>query len=323
MNTDNNDDKFITVLNRICSYPSNNKQIQLNDKEKYLQKQQKYERKQRKLMELSALPEFKPLKPYKIYFINRMTPLLIIFSLLEQVKRTVKYSIDSEGDWRPIKPAIIQVEFINNDEKESIVLLFEMVHLPEPSTRRFRFIQKLFAAILKPSNEILMWSNVKKELIDFLDYHLFSIDLINSINATDMQSEFKDWYNRTFPHHKDCNGFSVGFNNHQYCTCKHRPYKCTNDKWGLQMAIAKTFGEFLDKKFQRSRWSTGLDRRLDPFYKPGQLQQQQRHSKQQYHEKLVKYAVYDCLSVTKLAMVIENNWSQKQLNHYNYQQKIF
>jgi hypothetical protein len=300
MNPDDNDNQFIAVLNRMCSYPSNTKQNQShrqqqwNDNEKYLRKQQKYERQQRKLIEFNALPEFKPLKPYKIHFINRMTPLLIIFSLLEQVKRTVKYTIDSEGDWRPIKPAIIQVEFVNNHEKESTVLLFEMVHLPEASTRLFRFIKKLFVAILNPSHKILMWSDVKKELLDFLDYNLLSIDQINSINATDMQGAFKEWYNGTFPHHQDCNGFSVAFNDHQYCTC----------------------GEFLDKKFQRSRWSIGLDRRLAPFYKPGQ---QQRHFKQEYREKLVKYAVHDCLSVTKLAMVIENRWSQQQLNDYNHQ----
>jgi hypothetical protein len=246
-----------------------------------------------------------------------MTPLMIILNLLEQAEETVKYTIDTEGDWLPTKPAIIQVEFIDNNDQESIVLLFEMVHLPEPRTHHFRFIQKLFATILKPSNEILTWSDVKKELLDFVPYNLFSIDQVNSMNASDMQGDFKDWYNERFPHHEDCDGFSpFGHvqDDHPYCTCKHRPYKSTNDKWGLQMAIATTFGEFLDKKFRKSRWSAGLDPRLD-------LQQQQQHySKQRSNQNRVKYAVHDCLSVTKLAMVIQNEWSREELDQYNQHQ---
>jgi hypothetical protein len=82
----------------------------------------------------------------------------------------------------------------------------------------------------------------------------------------DLQSEFKEWHKGK--HH--------GFN------------ALGRNKWSLQYAIVNTYGQFLNKKEKLNIWSRGLYRRND----------------EEYNEKLlsmIKYAINDCLAVTKLA----------------------
>lgn len=289
--------------------------ISLNDK-----RTRKASRQQRKIDELSRLPLFQPLKPYKIYFVNHMTPLMVIFSLLDLARTIKAYTIDTEGDIHTNRQTLIQIEFIDDtNEQESVVLLVEMAHLPHPTTRRFYFIQKLFAVILNSSNLIYTWDNVQKELQRFLHYEVFNMELIQSMNMVDIQGKFKTWYNRQFPHDFDCFvGRIIG--DDPSCDCKHRPYKHTNDKWSLQMAIAKIFHEYLDKTCRKSTWSIGLDERLDPLFQHASYQQRRQNRSFQYRQhrrdKLSKYAVYDCLSVTKIVMLVKNDWTYEPVEQY-------
>ncbi|CAF2764375.1 unnamed protein product [Rotaria sp. Silwood2] len=266
----------------------------------------------KKLMEFNYLPAFQPVKPYVVHFINHRTLLTKIFTLLDQAKQTLNYTLDVEGDDHTNKSSLIQVEYINDQAEELTVLLFEMAHRPESTTRRFLFIQKLFTMILHPSNTIFTSDNKKRQLCDCVTYQVFSNDLIDSMHTVDIQMKFKLWYNRQFPHDRSCMGTAMGAD-HPCCHCQHRPYKYIDRRWGLQMAMAKTFGEFLDKQLRRSRWSLGLDQRL---YSVNEKDRQLHSSSQLDREKLIHYAVCECSSVTKLAMVINNEWTREQLEQY-------
>ena len=204
-----------------------------------------------------------------------------------------------------------------------MVLIFEMAHLPQPDEYGFRWIQKLLTTIMDPSNKIYTWDNVKRELIDFVQYNLFTMEMVQAMNTYDVQYYFKKWYNDRFPHIEGCVGKYTRADS-PYCQCKHRPYKYPEFKWSLQLAMAKTFNEFLDKRLRRSRWSHGLDSRFDPDYSTTsttttttttEKAAAYRH-RQFRRERLIKYATFDCLSTTKLAMVVENKWTREQLEEY-------
>jgi hypothetical protein len=256
--------------------------------------------------------------------INHLTSLVVVFSLLEKMKDIKTYIIDTEHDILTTQPALIQVELVDDNEKESTVLLFEMAHLPPLHSHRFRYIQKLFAAILQPSNKIYTWDNVQKELLDFIRYGVFSVAIIRSIQPYDVQFHFKGWYNGQFPHNQGCLGLYDG-NDTPFCDCQYRPYKYNDHQWGLQLAVAKTFGEFLDKRLRKSTWSSGLACQFDVEYENGLPLKEYSsafHQRSLHRRKLIIYASHDCLSVTKLAMIVENKWIRQQLEQFNREQSF-
>ncbi|CAF1529444.1 unnamed protein product [Adineta ricciae] len=242
--------------------------------------------------QLSVLSPFVPLNDWQAYRINRTTAPSLLHDLIQLARRTTRYTIDTEHDYYTHEAALIQIEFIR---RRSVVLLIEMCHLPPTSTVTFWLIKSLLAVILSPSNFIYSWGNGIDELGQFVHYDLFSSSTIRRSNNIDVQVDFKLWYNKVFLH--TC-GLQPHEHDHSLCTCIHRPVKHRQDQWSLQKAIAYAFGEFLDKSRTNSKW-----------------RQQLIHS-----DELVRYAVNDCLAVTKLHMLIDGNWTKEQLEKYNQRQ---
>ena len=259
-------------------------------------------------IELNVLPEVQPVKPYKVNLVNRLTRSMTFHTLLARIKEVKKFTIDTEGDFPSNKPILIQVQLIDENCATSMVLLFEMAHLPQADEYGFRWIQKLLTTIMDPSNKVYTWDNVKRELFGFVQYNLFTTEVVQALNTYDVQYYFKRWYNDRFPHNEGCVGKYTHADS-RYCQCKHRPYKYLDHKWSLQLAMAETFNEFFDKRFRKSRWSHGLDSRFDPDYSTTSANEEKTaaYRRRQFRrERLIKYAAFDCLSTTKLAMVVEN-----------------
>ena len=215
--------------------------------------------------QLSVKPVFTPRNQPNIYLIHRFTDSNILHDLIRLAQRTKFYSIDTESDRFTRRPALIQIEFI--DQTASVVILVETCHLPlQQQSLTFWLIRSLLKFIFVPSNVIYSWADAKKELADFVRYGLFAFDTVQQLHVFDVQAEFKRWYSSTYAHHP---------------TGTH--------PWALQVAISTMFDEFLDKTETLNRWSRGLFRYCVPDGHDSKL------------ASMIKYAVNDCLAVTKLA----------------------
>lgn len=242
------------------------------------------QRRRRQNTMLSALPPFTSENEYDLYHINRRTSSLLLHDLIEMARKTTQYSIDTENDYRTHRPALIQIEYVR---QRSVILLVGVGHLPHRSSALFWLIQSLFKVILQPSNRILSWGDGSSELSAFVPCGLFSPTMVTQMYTINVQDRFKRGYNNRNPH--TCGIPSD--DDHPSCTCLHRPVKNSNNPWSLQMAVAWTFCQFLDKPYTKSNWS----RRLD--------------SGDGQSSSLIDYAANDCLAVTKIFAAIENTWT--------------
>lgn len=250
-------------------------------------KQRRSERQRQLNAQLSVLPIFTAVNDHQVYLINHSTSTMLMHRLIELAKQTVTFTVDTERDYYSHQPALIQIEFV---QMTSVVILVETCHLPHPASILFWLIRSLFKVIFQSDKLILAWGDLIDELIPFIDYGLFSSNLVDNITTIDVQTRFKMWYNQMYPHR--CH-LSPSVDDHITCLCSHRPVKNLNDQWSLQKAIAYVFDEFLDKTRTKSNWSQRLDSKDVRRYSI-------TNRKEKESRELISYAVNDCLAVTKL-----------------------
>ncbi|CAF1115520.1 unnamed protein product [Didymodactylos carnosus] len=165
-----------------------------------------------------------------------------------------------------------------------------MNHLPNKTNKadKFNELVKLMKTIFKSTNTIYAWGRLRAELEPFSHSGLFQLSDIPA-KVFNLQRRFREWYNDRHPHIEECQRQKPVHNSDDYddCLCPrtHRPYKAVNDQWGLQMAIARTFGQYLDKSSALANSAVGLDTALSAYMSP------------QERERLKTYAAYDCLAV--------------------------
>ena len=264
---------------------------------------------------------------FAYYLLNRTTTVETLTDLIDVARQTTTFTLDTENDSRKKRPALIQVECF--DDHRSIVILVETFHLPPAGTSLFDLFVSLFRTILSSEKIIQTWGPLKKELEEFICYGLFQEDDLNlpEKSQKNIQNDFKRWYNGMYPHGDRCigkgyflddddndeeNDDRVITKDFRSCRCLHRPYKSPYHAWSLQLAVAYTTGQHLDKSHSISRWGLGLDRRLrnnmllNQTYQPStQLFVPQKYfSERQRFSKLI-YAINDCFAVTKLAKIIQ------------------
>ncbi|CAF1364469.1 unnamed protein product [Rotaria sordida] len=97
---------------------------------------------------LSILPIFNPLNDYHIYHINQSTSSSLLHNLIEQARKTTRFTIDTEDDYYIRQSSLIQIEFIRH---HSIVLLIEIHHLPQIEQQVYREEQEI--ALQKQDNQ--------------------------------------------------------------------------------------------------------------------------------------------------------------------------
>ena len=215
--------------------------------------------------ELSHNPPFTPLNNYEIHLVNKSTDINLLHDLIRLAQSTTYFTIDTESDLFTNCPALIQIEFI--DQNVSTVILVETCHLPmNQQSLKFWLIGSIFKFILQPTKTIFSWGSPIDELKRFLVYGLYTEETMYEPNMVDVQDKFKTW------HFEQVHFYETG----------HHP-------WGLQNAIYQMYKQFLDKSQRLNIWSQCLYR-------------QSHNPKIQF---MVQYAVNDCLSVTKLAVTIK------------------
>ena len=105
----------------------------------------------------STYPPFIP-SPHKIFFINYATTEETIIHLMETIKMSNKFIVDTESTCvlhRPNVPALIQLQVLI-PHSISYVLLIEVRHLPRATTTTFTLIKELFNLLLNPEKFIFI-----------------------------------------------------------------------------------------------------------------------------------------------------------------------
>ena len=263
------------------------------------------------------------------YLLNRTTAAETLTDLIDVARQTTTFTLDTENDSRKKTPALIQIEFVS--DHQPMVILVETFHLPPSGTSLFGLFVSLFRTILSSTNIIQTWGPLEQELREFIPCGLFQEEDLNlpKSQQKDIQDDFKRWYNGMHPHSYRC--IALGYdalgddvdddeekndkiitNDFRQCKCLYRPYKGPSEVWALQLAIAYTTGQHLDKSHTLSRWGLGLDRRLrnnmslNQTCQPStQLLVPQKYFSERQRLSKLTYAINDCFAVTKLAKIIE------------------
>lgn len=226
-------------------------------------------------------PFEKPPSSYRYFHIHTETPIDIIDDLIDYANEITTYTVDTEDQMRLRQEslgALIQIEFIYPN-KPTIIILIETLHLPPRNSTLFEKISRLCKTIFKKGHLIYGWGKITKEMNKMYRYKLFNIDDMNEITEVDVQSDFKRWFNETYP------------------TSIHRK-TANNEKFSLQKAIYLTFNEWLDKRLTLADWGCALDVKSSMF-----TDQNHRIINDEIHirQLMILYAMNDCFSVTKLA----------------------
>ncbi|CAF4597935.1 unnamed protein product, partial [Rotaria sp. Silwood2] len=257
--------------------------------EQYNNKINNYCSKPRQDFNMLGLNPFQPLKSFRIGEINRFATMQHLLSFVEQIDKTKTFSIDTERHPQLGMVTLIKIELIQVEQKESIVLCFELLHLPFAGTPLFLIVGLLLNKIFHPSKRIFVWSNDNKEALQtFVLYKYLAKSTLGDTNIIILQLPFKQWYNKTFKHHEKCHVTSVINHDAYCCICPYRPYKNLNNQWALEKAINHVFQEFI-----RQPNGNYID-----------------------HRQNFIYSVYRCLAISKLLMVVELDWTLDQLHQF-------
>ena len=217
---------------------------------------------------------------------NKKTSMDVLDDLIDYAKVVKHYTIDTESQTlprRPSIPALLQIEYVY-ENNPSILLLIECTHLPERNEPTFKKIKQLLNIIFSSGHTIYSWGDLEHELEDFYQYDLFDTIDINHDNKRNIQNEFKEYFNTTYPTSPDIKLKS-------------------NETYSLQFAILKTFNEWLTKRFTLGNFGCGLDPALNIIIVPRQfmyMKEQVIQHEEEIRQLLVSYALNDCLGVTKL-----------------------
>lgn len=232
---------------------------------------------------------FQSLKPVIIHIMNDYTKLDGIVSLWEQAEQTEAFSIYIKRTDHTNEINSIAIQFLTVQQINSTVITFDLMNRPEHTSYLFTIIKSLLLHIFQPNKRCFIW-NVQQnhDLYTLVDYHYISRFILESIQIIQLEPLFKYWYNKTYPHDQHCFVPMKYIDDSICCICPHRPYKNINDEWTLLRALYYTFNEFI----------CTIDDHSEKI--PSAIQ----------------FSASYCSILTKLAMVIELDWTIEQLNQF-------
>ncbi|CAF2691878.1 unnamed protein product [Rotaria sp. Silwood2] len=258
----------------------------------------------------SLFPPYVHLHQHSIFFINNLITLDEINHLIKFASTTTRFIFDTEADKYTNAPAIIQIYFMNDVNVESPMLLIEIKFIESLSSAHRQQLQQLFNKIFRYDSHIYTWGPLLFELFPFLEYGLFTYPILSYIHNAQVRftSWFNNWLNTATLNSNDTADDptdSIILHAPSIDPSLFIPAQLMNNKklllnelWSLQDAIAYIFNQYLSKQYTLRKWSIGLDVRL-PNRDP--------QISSSYRRTLVKYAIYDCLSMAQLLLFISNS----------------
>ncbi|CAF4412947.1 unnamed protein product, partial [Rotaria sp. Silwood2] len=243
----------------------------------------------KKLHEHEFAYRFPPFEPYHYqqYFINYNTSEQTLQHLIEAVKNSTSFTLDTESvcvPYQPNKPALIQLQVIQ-ENLFSYVIMIEVCHLPHENTEKFELIRELFVYLFDPNNDIYIWGSIK-ELEKFMEFHLFSSNQIYRSNNVNSQDIFKIYWHDHHPHQSILSSTT----NDTSCTCETCLGIQLNDPWSLQDAVGYLLNQWLDKRYTCSSFDIGLDPTL--FHR--------NLNEIEHRNIMATYATHDCLAIHQI-----------------------
>ena len=239
----------------------------------------------------SKYEPFQPL-PHTYYYINRTTPDITLHQIIQIAQTTSNFTLDTESVniyKQGNKPVLVQVQMLL-EHNSSIVLIFEMCHLPRKHELTFKLIQDFFNIIFNNDKTIYIWG-IKDELLPFTVYDLFSYEQINRFTFINLQDKFKEIWQQQHPHQSS----ELSNNSINDCLCESCIGKASTELWSLQDAVIYQLHEWLDKRVTNSPFDIGLDLELCRL----------NSAQKEYRQYLTKYAANDCLSMQRLIIHME------------------
>ncbi|CAF1914360.1 unnamed protein product [Rotaria magnacalcarata] len=236
-------------------------------------------------------PPFEPLK-FEQYFINFRTTNSTLIHLIDQIKSTSVFTLDTESiliPYRPNAPALIQVQIILSESFSSVVLI-EMCHLPRAHEHTFTLVKQFFQTLFNTDKNIFIWGAIS-ELHNFCSYNLFTYEQLYLCNPINLQNEFKDHWNEQHPHQPTTSTST----NYPECICEECLGLQKTNTWSLQNAVAFELSQWLDKRQTTSNFDIGLDPTLYHF----------NSAETEHRQSLIRYAVYDCLSMQQIMLKLK------------------
>lgn len=225
---------------------------------------------------IKNLPNFKPLKPHTLLFIHALQPIFVLNELLIQAERTKLFTILPKLNNSNANQLFLLVEFIQ--DTQSILVLIEYNHDLDRNTQYYQQLNTFFSILFDSSKKIQTWGNCTEQLAIGAEFYFFTYGDLMKIQLIDIQKDFKKWYNTTFPHRIECSQYlKYNTDDNRLCSCSYRPYKSKSAQWSLSQALLYTFGENLNVSV---------------------------------------FNIQKCLAITKLAQIVHENWTLKQLNNY-------
>ncbi|CAF0978074.1 unnamed protein product [Rotaria magnacalcarata] len=254
---------------------------------KYQPKRVMEENRYKQLHQQGKCEHFKSSSIYRYYHIHHRTPINVLEDLIDYAQEVHNYTIDTEDQLQPppqpSKPALLQIEYVHKNDP-SILLIIEMMHLPNRHERTFEKIKRLLKIIFSNNHNIYLWGNIEKELKHFHQFGLFDENDISSVKERNIQDEFKIYFHKNYPLSPDIKSNA-------------------NETYSLQFAIYKMFNQWLTKRFTLANFGCGLDTALDTIIIPRKLLHQQEQimeDEEAIRQFMITYALNDCLAVTKL-----------------------
>ncbi|CAF1587901.1 unnamed protein product [Rotaria magnacalcarata] len=217
-------------------------------------------------------PPFELLK-FEQLFINFRTTDSTLIHLIDQIKSTTVFTLDTESVLIPYQPnaaALIQVQIILSESVSSVELI-EMCHLPRAYEHTFTLVKQFFQTLFNADNNIFIWENIN-ELHSFCSYNLFTYDQLDLCNPINLQNAFKTHWNEQHPHQPTTSSASINYSD-----------------------LAFELSEWWDKRQTTSSFDIGLDPTLYHF----------NSAEIEHRQSLVRYAVYDCLSMQLIMLKLK------------------
>ncbi len=226
----------------------------------------------------------------------------MINQLLNHVETCKQYSIDTESERTNNQLSLIQINSIPI-EPPSIVMLFELKHLPDQHSQKYEKILEVFQLIFRSGNEIYSWGNTQKELEPAKELFIWPLPAA----LLDIQPHFSAWYDwartqcgvRGLSHPNDMdndNGITQQHHQQSSCYCHPpSPYRI-NELWSLQNAFKYGCNLFIDKSCTLSHWSLSLSSSNSPLSHANRM-------------KMIHYATHDAMAVTFLIRPITEKWT--------------
>ncbi|CAF2829011.1 unnamed protein product [Rotaria sp. Silwood2] len=257
----------------------------------------------KKIHEHELASRYSPFQPlhYQNFFINYKTTEQTLFHLIEKIKISNLFTLDTESigiHKQPNKPALIQLQIILSSSF-SYVILVEVFHLPRIHQTTFQLIQQLFNTLFNSNKNIYIWGSID-ELEKFVKFNLFSSDQIYLSNDINLQDDFKIFWNQHHPHKSTLSSTNDSIS----CICETCLGIQPNNPWSLQDAVALQLNQWLDKRHSRSPFDIGLDPTLVHL-----------NSKElTYRQTMIAYAANDCLSMHQLIISMNRIEQQEPFN---------